>query len=228
MVHSQKTLEKKKVKIVVDHREANNGVFLNLGKTDAELEKQQLKTGDYICSDKVCVERKTLSDFIQSIIDKRLFNQLSAMKECFESPLLILEGNPELLFIERNVHPNMIRGTLASLAVDYKMPIIWTRNAKETADQIYWLAYREQVKGKNSPVIRCPKKSIKKSDLQEFLISGLPHVNSKLSKNLLKKFKTPKKIFSAKEDKLMKVDGIGKEKAKKIWQLLNEEYNDKK
>lgn len=215
---------KGEVRIIVDHRETRNGVFLSLEKKDAKIDRQQLKTADYICSERVCVERKTVPDFIQSVIDRRLFKQLSEMRECFENPLLILEGNPELLFLERNVHPNMIRGVFASLAIDYKIPIIWTRNSEETANQIYWLAYREQARGKNLPVIRSPRRFQRVSDMQEFLISGLPSINSKLSRNLLMKFKTPKRVFAAKQERLMKVDGIGKEKAKKIWQLLNDEY----
>ncbi|NIO22558.1 MAG: hypothetical protein GTN38_00840 [Candidatus Aenigmarchaeota archaeon] len=224
MVKSQKILDAGKVQIVVDHRESKNHVFRNLREFDVLLVRKQLKTGDYICSDRVCVERKTISDFIQSIIDQRIFKQVSEISDCFEKPLMILEGNPDLLFLERNVHPNMIRGALASLAIDYKIPIIWTRNAKETANQIYWIAYREQAKKKRGVAIRCPRKSASTRDRQEFLIAGLPHINTKLSRNLLKKFKTPKRVFSAKEDKLMKVEGIGKEKAKRIWDLLNKEY----
>jgi ERCC4-type nuclease len=225
MVKSQKILDTGKVRIVVDHRESKNHVFRNLKEFDVDLIRKQLKTGDYVCSDRVCVERKTIPDFIQSIIDQRIFKQVSEISECFEKPLMILEGNPDLLFLERNVHPNTIRGALASIAIDYKIPIIWTRNAKETANQIYWIAYREQVKEKRSLAIRCPRKFVDVRRQQEFLIAGLPYINTKLSRNLLKKFKTPKKVFSAKEDRLMKVEGIGKGKAKGIWELLNKEYD---
>jgi len=221
---AQRILDTGKVRIVVDHRESKNHVFRNLREFDVSLVRKQLKTGDYVCSDRVCVERKTIPDFIQSIIDQRIFKQASEISECFEKPLMILEGNPDLLFLERNVHPNTIRGALASLAIDQKIPIIWTRNAKETANQIYWIAYREQVKEKRSLAIRCPRKLRSVSDRQEFLIAGLPHINTKLSKNLLKKFKTPKKVFSAKPEKLIRVEGIGKEKAKRIWELLNKKY----
>ncbi|MEE9323145.1 MAG: ERCC4 domain-containing protein [Candidatus Aenigmarchaeota archaeon] len=224
MAKVQKILDTGKIRIVVDHRESKNHVFRNLKEFDADLIRKQLKTGDYICSDRVCVERKTIPDFIQSIIDQRIFKQVSEISECFEKPLMILEGNPDLLFMERNVHPNTIRGALASLAIDYKIPIIWTRNSLETANQIYWIAYREQVKEKRGMAIRCPRKLTSISNQQEFLIAGLPHVNTKLSKSLLKKFKTPKKVFSAKPEKLMKVEKIGKGKAKKIWELLNARY----
>ncbi len=224
MVRPQKITGTEKVRIVVDHRESKNHVFLNLQDFDVDLVREQLKTGDYICSDRVCVERKTIPDFIQSVIDQRIFKQVSGISECFEKPLMIIEGNPDLLFLERDVHPNTIRGALASLAIDYKIPLIWTRNAKETANQIYWIAYREQVKEKRSLAIRCPRKFVGFRDQQEFLIAGLPHINTKLSRNLLKKFKTPKRVFSAKEEKLTKVEGIGKGKAKSIWELLNKEY----
>jgi Fanconi anemia group M protein len=213
-----------KVRIVVDHREANNHVFAHLKGFDAELECEQLKTGDYICSDRVAIERKTASDFVQSIIDRRVFRQASEIAECFEKPLLIIEGDPERLFAERNVHPNAIRGALASLAIDYKIPIIWTRDAQETASQIYWIAYREQEKGGRAPSIRCPAGSRTPRDMQEFLVAGLPGVNTKLGRNLLKKFKTPRRVFSASQGKLMKVEGVGEKKAMKIWELLNTEH----
>lgn len=217
-----------KVRIVVDHREARNHVFHSLKRMDTDIVKQQLTTGDYVCSERVCVERKTVSDFIQSIIDGRVFNQVSSMSECFERPLLLLEGNPEMLFMERNVHPNTIRGALASLAIDSKIPVIWTKNAEETANQIYRIAFREQFKTGKKPVIRRSKKSVTMSMQQEFLMAGLPAINTKLSKNLLKKFKTPKRVFSAKPERLMKVEGIGKEKAKKIWDILNQKYEELK
>jgi len=212
------------VKIVVDHREAKNHVFMHLKDTASELVCEQLKTGDYICSDRVAVERKTVADFVQSLLDRRIFEQVSKMQECFERPVLIIEGDPDLLFLERNVHPNAIRGALASIAIDHRIPIIWTRSAKETAQQLYWIAYREQIGGKRSVAIRCPAKKKGVRDQQEFLIAGLPDINTKLSKNLLKKFRTPKSVFSAKPERLMKVDGIGKIKAKRIWDLLNQEY----
>jgi Fanconi anemia group M protein len=60
--------------------------------------------------------------------------------------------------------------------------------------------------------------------MQEFLVAGLPHINTKLSRRLLQHFGSVKKVFSAKEEQLMRVDGIGKEKARKIWCLLNEKY----
>lgn len=223
-METQKILDSEKIKIIVDYREAKNEVFSNLKCFDAHIIQDQLKIGDYICSDRVCIERKTVYDFIESMIDQRIFKQASDMLSCFERPLFIIEGNPQFLFLERDIHPNAVRGILAALAIDYRIPLIWTKDAKETAHQIYWIARREQVNEKRSIAIRCPAKTENLSEQQEFLVAGLPFVNTKLSKKLLQTFKTPKRIFTAKPETLMKVEGIGEKKAKKIWEVLNKEY----
>lgn len=215
-----------KIKIVVDHRETKNHVFTHLKDTDSELVCEQLKTGDFICSDRVVIERKTVSDFVQSMIDGRIFRQVAEMKECFEKPVLIVEGDIERMFSDRDVHPNAIRGALAAIAIDHHVPIIWTSDARETAEQIYWIARREQSGEKRTVAVRSHEKKKTTSGHQEFLVAGLPDINTKLGRNLLKKFKTPRRVFSADRKKLMKVDGIGEVKANKIWELLNSEYEE--
>jgi Fanconi anemia group M protein len=212
--------------VLVDHRERASGVTRILERKNVSVRPVQLEVGDYICSDRVCLERKVISDFLNSIIDQRIFSQLENLAGSYEKPVLVLEGNPELLYLERDMHENAIRGALASIAIDYGIPIIWTQNPRETAEQIFWIAYREQVKEKREPQIRSSKRAPALSRQQEFLVAGFPHINSKLSKRLLKKFKIPKKIFTASEERLMRVDGLGREKAKKIFDLLNRRYED--
>jgi Fanconi anemia group M protein len=52
----------------------------------------------------------------------------------------------------------------------------------------------------------------------------LPNVGPSLAKELLKKFKTVKKIVNAKEEKLKKVEKIGEKKAKNIRNILDSDY----
>jgi len=218
----QKIIPSNKVRIIVDNRERHIADYFS--EFDVDLVFQQLKIGDFICSDRVCIERKTISDFLQSITDQRIFNQVSEIVKNYERPLLILEGNLEELFSIRNIHENAIRSVLAAIAIDFKLPILWTFDEHDTAAQIYRIAHREQIKEKREPQIRVKKKCISFAKQQEFLVSGLPNISNKLSIRLLKKFKTPKKVFSASESALQKVKGIGKEKAKRIWEILNKEY----
>ncbi len=225
-MEAQNTLPSNGVTVFVDHRENVSNVSRYLESLGSRVISQQLKVGDYIASDRIGIERKRVQDFLGSITDQRIFRQVEELSNTFETPLIILEGNPELLYIERRIHPNVIRGVLASIAIDYKVPILYTHNPKETAAQIYWIAYREQVKEKRNLQIRACRKCLTDSEQLEFLVSGLPNINSKLSKRLLREFGTVKEIFSAEPEDLMKVDGIGKKKAKEIWRLLNLRYSE--
>jgi Fanconi anemia group M protein len=211
--------------VYADCREAPSQINNYIEGHGALVSCKQLKVGDYIASDRVGIERKTISDFIGSIMNQRLFRQLQELSESFENPLLILEGNPELLWHSSGMHPNAIRGALASISVDYKVPIIWTRNSKETAAQIHWIAYREQKKLDKQVSIRGEKRVMEKARHQEFIVAGLPFVNSKLSRRLLEHFGSVRKIFMAKPERLMKIDKIGEKKAKQIWELVNSDYD---
>lgn len=226
-VKVQKTLKTEKPLIFVDNRELNSKVYEYLNRHDAIIKTKNLNVADYICSERVAVEKKTVKDFIASLFDQRIFHQLKNLSESYERPILFIEGNPELLFAESNTNPNVIRGALASIAVDSKIPIIWTQNARETAAFLYWIAYREQVKEKIRLSIRSAKKPKNLDEHQEYLVAGLPNINSKLSRTLLKHFKTPKKLFSASVEELKKVDGIGDKKAEKIYELVNKKYKPK-
>lgn len=215
-------MENPKPVIIIDRRERD--VLRNLDPGKALLEERQLETGDFILSDRVGVERKRIGDFLQSIIDQRLFRQLENLARSFERPLLVLEGNPESLYLERDIHENTIRGVLASIAIDYKIPIIWTQNSRETAEQLYWIANREQIIEKRDIQVRSSKRPKSLKEQQEYLVSGLPGINSKRARKLLEKFKTPEKVFKASDKQLMALDGFGDKTVKKMKGILKGKY----
>jgi hypothetical protein len=80
--------------VIVDSRETQSAVikYLALGGMDIIL--KTLPVGDYIISESVGIERKEAYDFIQSIKDGRLFDELHNLRNNFEVPIMILEGNP--------------------------------------------------------------------------------------------------------------------------------------
>ncbi len=215
------------VTVFVDYREKSSNVSRILEKREICVKESSLDVGDYVVSNRVCIERKTVSDFLGSVINQRIFDQLSRLATAYEKPLLIIEGEPRRLYSERDMHANTIRGVLSSIAVDYGVPIIWTENALETAEMVSWIAYREQKSDKRKPAIRPCKKARDFNQSQEFLVAGLPHVNSKFSRRLLEHFGSPKEVFSATEEKLMEVDGLGREKVKRIFDMLNCVYENK-
>ena len=82
------------LKITVDYRETASGITDLLKNNGALVEIAKLSYGDYIINDTITVERKTAKNFLISIIDGRLFNQLSNLKKFCNHPILLIEGNP--------------------------------------------------------------------------------------------------------------------------------------
>ncbi|MEM2122439.1 MAG: ERCC4 domain-containing protein [Candidatus Bathyarchaeia archaeon] len=211
------------IKVIVDHREANSGVVAELSRLGVDLELASLPHGDYILSEHVAVERKTVNDFASSIIDGRLFEQASILKEEFERPLMVIEGvKPPA----RGVRPEAFMGALGSLLVDYGLPVIWTRDSSETALLLASIARREQTEKRSLPRIRCDRKPPSVRELQEYIVAGLPYVDSTLAKRLLQRFKTVEKVFTASTGELKGVEGIGEKKSKLIRDVLTSRYEE--
>jgi len=208
--------------IYMDNREADTAVAKILAKR-CDLRSKQLTVSDYQLSQRVGVERKTVPDFLQSIVDGRLFVQLSDLKKTFSRPILLIEGTEDI-FELRKIHPNAIRGALASIATDLEIPIIWTKSQLETAEMLYTIAKREQVQLKKSVQLRVKRTFRSTNQEQEFLIGGLPKISSVLARRLLKKFGTPERVFTAMAEQLQEVEGIGEKMAKKIRMLLTKKY----
>ena len=58
-----------------------------------EVTVENLEYGDYVFDDKVAFEYKTMSDFISSIQDHRVFNECINQAENFDWHYLIIQGN---------------------------------------------------------------------------------------------------------------------------------------
>ncbi|MEM7828542.1 MAG: ERCC4 domain-containing protein [Candidatus Aenigmatarchaeota archaeon] len=216
--------ELQKPKIIADNRELKSPVCFWL-KERADIEFAQLDVGDYILSERVGVERKRVPDFLASILSQRVFDQLERLKRAYQKPVLVIEGQQEQIWHERNLHPNTIKGVLAAIAIDLSMPMIWSASPKETAEILGWIAYREQIKEKRKIAVRPGKRRSEIKEEQEFLIAGLPGISTVRARELLRHFKTPRRVFLAKEKQLNKVKGIGKKTIDRILQILDTEYH---
>lgn len=207
--------------LIIDHRERE--LVKELARRKIKYEVKQLLTADIIIKN-IGIERKVQQDFINSIIDKRLIDQLIVLKDNFEIPLLILEGEDNIYEL-RNMHPNAIRGMLASIAIDYQIPIIHTRNLNDTCSFIESILSRLE-RGKVSIPLLRKRKPLTLKERQELIIESFPGIGNLLAKSLLKEFKSVKKIINSTEDKLQKVEKIGPKKASEMKKVIEEEYKD--
>ncbi|MBI5393091.1 DEAD/DEAH box helicase [Candidatus Woesearchaeota archaeon] len=213
----------KKIKLYVDYREKGNLIIKELLENNVEINLDRLESADYLLSKDVAIEFKTQEDFIDSLLDGRIFLQIKELKQNFQKPVLLVEGGNDLFSI-RNVHPNAIRGLLATIAVSFSLPILFTKNHKESAAMILIIAKREQDLDKTDFSLHGSKKPMSIKELQEYIVSSFPGVGAGLAKPLLREFKTIKKIVNASEDELRKVELVGEKKAKKIKDIFEREW----
>lgn len=207
--------------VFADTREGNSKVIRHLSEMEIDVKVQAMAVGDYQVSDEVVIERKTAKDFVDSIVDKRLFKQARSLMEEFKRPLIILEGDN---LYNGMINPNAIRGSIASIALDFGISIIPTRNAQDTAAMIKRIAIREQ-SGEKTPIqIRTDKKPVNLWEQQLFIIESLPNIGPVNAKNLLEHFGTVANIINASESQLQEVEGIGKKTAANIRKVVDSKY----
>jgi len=214
----QKIKKEKPVgKVLIDYREKNCLVPSALIKLGAEVEFMNLKVGDYLVNG-FAIERKTVSDFISSMINGRLVKQIEELKQ-YEDKLLIIEGieNQELYNDEnKNINSNSIRGFLLSITLKHKIPVIFSKDSRDTARFIFVLLKRKEKETR----LNVRKKTLNKKEQLQIIIEGFPGIGPKAAKKLLENFKTIKNIINASQEELKEVLG----KKAEIFKLIEEYY----
>lgn len=204
-------------RIIMDHREQPGGVARHLYALGVLVEAKQLEVGDFVLSDRVAVERKSAADFLDSLVDGRLFPQLKAL-QAYPRPIVIVEG--EGLYGQRNLSAEAIAGALASITLDHGIPVLQTRDALETARFLVAIAKREQQRDGRKIALR-PGKPLADVDRQLFLLAGLPGVSDVLARRLLEQFGSVAAAFNAPVRELAAVEGVGPAKASEIRRVLD-------
>lgn len=207
--------------IIVDTREFVSGVARELSNLGLIVHPRQLSTGDYVLSERICVERKETNDFLQSIIDGRLFSQVLALKRAYLRPILLIEG--EDLFTARQISQTAIYGALASVVSDFNIPIFFTKDEKETALFLATISKQELKEGRVAKV-RGEKGAMSMRERQQFILEGLPNVSATLAQRLLSHFGNIGAIFNASVEQLCEVKGVGKKTAEEIRKIVDEKY----
>ena len=193
-----------RVKIRMDYREKASGLIDLLQETELILEVGPVPYGDYIINETITIERKTARDFLISIIDGRLFKQLSNLKKHCPRPLLLIEGNPyetDLAF-----DPLAIKGALLSTQAIWYVPVLFSNSKEETSD-IFLMLGRQEESNLDVVPLRGGYRPKRLKSRQLFLIQGLPQVGPTMAKRLLEHFGSAAKIMNATVAELMRRRG---------------------
>ncbi|MBN1134861.1 MAG: DEAD/DEAH box helicase [Methanosarcinaceae archaeon] len=208
--------------VIVDHREIRSSVVHLLEKLGVDISVRVLEVGDYVLSDRIAIERKSAEDFVNTLINHNLFEQVSNLARSYDKPVLILEG--EGLFTARQINPNAIQGALMSITLDFGVSVLYTRNEEDTASLIRQIAKREQFGEKHEITMHGKKSSPLLSEQQEYIVSAIPEIGPKMARSLLMHFGSVEEVMTADYDELMKVKLVGPKTAERIREVVGSEY----
>ena len=221
------------VRIVVDERERNSGISDLLKKAGAIVDIAQLPVGDYIVSPETAVERKTVYDLVHSIYDGRLFVQCSELVKYYAKPLVIIQGDlAKLQEIPDDVDASRVQklkermplayDALATVAMEFRIPVIHTPDAEQTANFLITLVNKNLQEGKAAgPLLKKIRKENPVFLQQLSVLSSVPGVGDKLAARMLEKFKTPQRALNASAAELATIPGFGLARAQRLRKILD-------
>jgi Fanconi anemia group M protein len=213
------------VEIVVDQRELDSSIARDLSRKDGVRTRlETLAVGDYVLSDRVAVERKSVSDFLDTLTggDRSMFEQVGDVARHYARPVVILEG--EELYGRRNVHPNAIRGALSSLAIDFGASVLRTDDERDTMELLYTIARREQEEEDRTVSVHGEKAKRTRTEQQEYVVGSIAEVGPVTARALLEHFGSVERVMAASEEELLEVDGVGAVTAERIRDVVGSEY----
>jgi Fanconi anemia group M protein len=226
----------KNLNIIVDNSERDSGVPKHIESKNIGIEYANLRTGSYLITDSMAVDRLTTKQFGELTSAKSLFRRLLDFKKTYDEPILLIEGNN--LSKNKKVSAGALRGAISYICCLNRIPILYTANEAETAEMLYIIANQTQFglghevsvpepetsTGENAQIVK-PKTP---EEIQSFIVQALPDVGPSLAGSIMTMYGSLRTLFSATVGDLTKVEGIGPKKAKKIANVFDFEYGNEK
>jgi ERCC4-type nuclease len=196
-------------------------MLAEMGITILPIEEDEGNVDRYVLSRRLAVERRTGDGFLQGIVDKTLFTSAIYLREHFEIPVLIVEGQVDYAYT--SFSSQAVRGALSSMMLVYGVSVLYTPDVEETVALIAMMARQEQV-GIPEISLVPKRKAADLSDMQRRIVEMLPGCGMAMARELLQHFGSVKRVVNAAEAELRSVQGIGAKKAAEMVRVLNAEY----
>jgi len=237
------------INIIIDNRETElyNDIIerdLDKYKEKITITKEQLELGDIIIKigdnpESIFVyERKTMNDMISSVKDGRYKEQKTRLISKFENINYIIEGTD--VICSNNTHSQQLLTSIYYYSM-YRdnINVLFTKNIKDTITLILLIStkmvdkpenFKKQSKEPIEYIDVCKIKSKKISNIDKdtcylLQLSQIPTISKQLAKNIKEVYPNLKSLLAILEDEkrieiLMKISGIGLNKANKIVEYL--------
>ena len=197
--------------------------YLKQGHT---VSVENLEIGDYIFDNKVVFEFKTISDFVASIQDNRVFNEAINQAENFDYHYVIIQGDEharaKALAMSRNYHEITYFGYLGAISSLNR----YTTVIESYSPFINEAYYRMQITAKkclqNKPIVKKFTKKHKNSCMN-YLTYCVYGLNWKRANDIVNTLDlhTLEDLLNVTHQQLTSVPGIGDKMADRIIDTLN-------
>jgi len=215
--------------IIVDTREATTAPKITKGLIElgATVKTETLQKGDYVISDQVAFERKTVHDFVYTLTRRFLFEQLFKLKEVYAKPFILIEGYMPIVYRFSKIQPASVWGAMFALAKQ-GINMIHTNSYKETTDFLYTAAKQEQITEKRRPVIHPIKLNETLQDQQIFFLASLPNIGREKATSILNSYQTPMNALLNTDNWKKQAYGLGPIITERVKQVLHTPYTQQK
>lgn len=223
--------------LVIDSRENSRLSKLVMQQAKAikvPCEKRWIEIGDYVF-DNVCFEAKSTTDFLGSVMNKRLWTQLDNMDRHYETNVVIIYGDMQEAIHNVIQHsPSKMPIATRSIMLNNKFLGAIGRIVLDTDAKPFWVKSEEEAAliitavSKMKPITRetiAPQifKRITTDDLRIDLLSSIKGVSIKKAKQMINQYGSIMEIGECSAYELQAIEGIGETLAKRIISTLNSE-----
>ena len=223
--------------LIIDSRENSKLSKLVMQKAKAlkiPNEKKWIEIGDYVYDD-VCFEAKSATDFLGSVMSKRLWTQLDNMDRHYKTNIVIIHGDMQEAILNIIEHSpskmplgsrsimlnNKFLGAIGRITLDTDIKPFWVPTEEEAALIITAICKMKPIERDTiEPQIF---KRLSTDDLRLDLLSSIKGVSIKKAKELIKIYGSIMEIGECSAYELQAIEGIGETLAKRIVTTLNSE-----
>jgi ERCC4-type nuclease len=201
------------LRVVVDVYEREGRLVDALRSLGVRCVRERIRVGDYRTGGAV-VERKTVNDLHQSIIDRRLWRQIYRLRRDRSRPYLLVEGTS----LDAGPLPGAaVRGALLAVA-ELDVSVIRTDGQEDSARWLALLAERPQHRRKAASV---HTNGLASRNVAEGMLAAIPGISVVSARALLREFGSIANLAAADPKSWLSLPGIGPARATSLEKALH-------
>ena len=227
------------MELIIDSRENSDfssEVIRKANRINVLNKKEFLEIGDYVIGD-ACFEAKSAQDFLQSIMNKRIWTQVDNMDKNYNNSFVVVYGTAEKAVVKvmkyikldsnqsrqqmKNKLMLQFRGAIGRLRLDYGINVIWRDTVEDAAEELVTLA--KMIPVQRNIITPTTLKRVATHDVRVDMLTTIKGISNTKAEELLKEYGCIMEIGDCKPSEITIIKGIGKTVADRILNILNSE-----